>query len=78
MSPSQLDKRAPQSPETLEQTMSVGYGVIGAFIVFGVVGYLLDRWLNTAPWLFVLSVVVGAAIALYGVSRLLKDQTHPQ
>lgn len=77
MSPSQLDEPDRQGQGTLQEAMSVGYSIIGAFIVFGAAGYLLDRWLDTAPWIFIVSVVAGAAIALFLVNRLQREQTHP-
>jgi ATP synthase protein I len=33
-------------------------------------GYLLDRWLGTAPWLMVAGIVVGSAIGLYEFVRI--------
>lgn len=65
-----LDRR-PQSPDT-EQTMAVSYGVIGA-LLFGIVGYALDRWLHTGPWLFVICLLVGVSIALFGVRSLIRN-----
>ena len=50
--------------------MAVSYGIIGAVLVFGIVGYALDRWLHTAPWLFVMSLLVGVSIALFGLRSL--------
>jgi len=34
------------------------------------VGWLLDRWLGTAPWLLVAGVVVGAIAGFYQFVRL--------
>ena len=33
-------------------------------------GYLLDRWLGTAPWLMVAGIVVGSAVGLYEFVRI--------
>ena len=33
-------------------------------------GYLLDRWLRTAPWLMVAGIVVGSAVGLYEFVRI--------
>jgi len=35
--------------------------VVGGLII----GWLLDRWLGTAPWLLVTGLVLGAAAGLY-------------
>jgi F0F1-type ATP synthase assembly protein I len=33
-------------------------------------GWLLDRWLKTSPWLMVAGIVVGSALGLYEFVRL--------
>lgn len=33
-------------------------------------GWLLDRWLNTSPWLMVAGIVVGSILGLYEFIRL--------
>ena len=34
------------------------------------IGWLLDRWLNTKPWLMVVGLVLGAAAGFYEFIRL--------
>jgi ATP synthase protein I len=34
-----------------------------------IVGWLLDRWLGTSPWLLVLGIVLGAAAGFYEFIR---------
>ena len=38
-------------------------------------GWLLDRWLSTAPWLLVAGVVVGAIAGFYQFVRLTSKLT---
>jgi ATP synthase protein I len=38
-------------------------------------GWLLDRWLGTAPWLLVAGVVVGAIAGFYQFVRLTSKLT---
>lgn len=33
-------------------------------------GFLLDRWLRTSPWLMVAGIVVGSAVGLYEFVRI--------
>jgi F0F1-type ATP synthase assembly protein I len=56
-----------------ERTMGVAYSVIGA-VMLGAGGYALDRWLDTGPWLAVLGLVIGALIALTGISTLIRNR----
>jgi F0F1-type ATP synthase assembly protein I len=53
--------------------MGVGYSVVGA-AVLGAVGYALDGWLGTRPWLAIAGLVIGAAIALFGVRSLMGNR----
>jgi F0F1-type ATP synthase assembly protein I len=39
---------------------SAGFTYAGTMLVFGGVGYLIDRWVGTEPWLLVLGLVAGA------------------
>jgi F0F1-type ATP synthase assembly protein I len=49
--------------------MGVAYSVIGV-AALGALGYALDGWLDTRPWLAIAGLVIGAAIALFGIRSL--------
>ena len=52
--------------------LSVGT-VISSNVVGGVLlGYLLDHWLMTGPWLTVAGVILGTAGAFVSVYRIIK------
>lgn len=53
--------------------MGVAYSVIGA-AVLGAAGYALDGWLGTRPWLAIAGLVIGAALALFGVRTLIGNR----
>jgi F0F1-type ATP synthase assembly protein I len=36
-----------------------------------IVGYLLDRWLDTSPWMVVTGIVLGLTSAIIGLVRIL-------
>jgi ATP synthase protein I len=38
-------------------------------LLLGAIGYLLDRWLGTAPWFLLGGLVAGLAIGFYGLVR---------
>jgi ATP synthase protein I len=45
-------------------------GALFAAVVGGLIaGWLLDRWLGTAPWLLVAGIVLGAAAGIYEFVR---------
>jgi len=35
------------------------------------VGYLLDRWLNTGPWMVITGIVLGLTSAIIGLVRVM-------
>lgn len=51
--------------------LSVGT-VITSNVIGGVfAGYLLDRWLDTRPWLVITGLILGAVSAFIGLFRIL-------
>lgn len=58
-----------------ETNIKSGIAYAAAFSLFGAVvgglilGWLLDRWLGTSPWLLVVGLLVGAAGGFYEFIR---------
>jgi len=50
----------------------IGIELVSALIVGVGIGYLLDRWLGTRPWLLVVFFVLGSAAGLLNVFRATK------
>ena len=50
---------------------SLGFILPAGGLVGGAVGWLLDRWLHTSPWLTVILGFMGAAAGLTEVLRIL-------
>lgn len=48
----------------------VGIEFVVAIGVFAVVGYLVDRWLNSSPWGFIIGAGVGFAVGLRAMIRV--------
>jgi F0F1-type ATP synthase assembly protein I len=58
-------------PSKLALAFSVGT-VLTSNIVGGIViGYFLDRWLKTDPWLAVTGVILGTTSAFIGLYRIM-------
>ena len=55
----------------LAQALSVvtlfSSNILGGIIV----GYLLDRWFNTGPWMVITGIVLGLTSAIIGLVRIL-------
>jgi ATP synthase protein I len=58
-----------------ETNRKTGLAYAAAFSLFGAVvaglgvGWLLDRWLGTRPWLLVAGLILGAAAGFYELIR---------
>ena len=50
--------------------MSAGTAVAGSVISGTLLGYYLDAWLGTGPWLVIVGVILGTAGALIWLYRL--------
>ena len=44
--------------------------LFSSVVSFGAVGWLLDRWFGTKPWLLVTGLVLGAIAGFYQFIRL--------
>ncbi|MER3427919.1 MAG: hypothetical protein C4334_07435 [Pyrinomonas sp.] len=49
---------------------AAGLSIFFSVISFLGLGWLLDRWLGTSPWLAVIGLVLGSAIGLYEFVRV--------
>jgi ATP synthase protein I len=56
----------------LNMAARVGVELVAALLVGGGIGYLLDGWLGTRPWLMVVFFVLGAAAGMLNVYRVMK------
>jgi ATP synthase protein I len=54
-----------------------GVEVFSALIVGVAIGFFLDRWLGTWPWLFLLFFVLGSVAGVLNVYRLFTPRRRP-
>ncbi|MGE0703244.1 MAG: AtpZ/AtpI family protein [Vicinamibacterales bacterium] len=45
------------------------YTLVGAIVLLGGVGYALDQWLGTSPWLVFAGLVLGVVVGLYEIAK---------
>lgn len=57
----------------------IGLHMVSGILVGGVIGYFLDEWLGTGPWLKLVFFLFGVGAGFYNVyldtMRLLKEQS---
>jgi ATP synthase protein I len=49
----------------LDRSALMGMELLAAILTWGAIGWFVDRWLGTAPWLFGVGTMVGFAAGLY-------------
>ena len=47
----------------------VSYTLIGAIILFGAIGYLVDRWRGTSPWFVIGGLLLGVVVGFYDLVK---------
>ncbi|MDE2934528.1 MAG: AtpZ/AtpI family protein [Chloroflexota bacterium] len=48
---------------------SAGYTLIGAILLLGGLGYLVDRWAATEPWLLLGGLFTGMVVGFYELAK---------
>ena len=76
------DDRLPMDPGAVESLQSnlrrgesgifASYGLIGAIILFGGLGFLADRFLGTTPACLLAGLVSGVAVGFYQLARMIR------
>jgi ATP synthase protein I len=56
--------------------MRVGVELVAALLVGCGIAYVLDRWLGTAPWLFLVFFLLGSAAGMLNVYRLMTGKGY--
>jgi ATP synthase protein I len=56
--------------------MATAYGLIAAILIGGALGYLLDDWLDTKPWLSLLGLISGLVVGFYTLVRYVRGRTN--
>ena len=48
---------------------AASYTLIGAIILLGGIGYALDQWLATSPWLLLAGMLTGIVVGFYELAK---------
>jgi F0F1-type ATP synthase assembly protein I len=57
-----------------ESRIFASYGLVGAILLFGAAGYLLDRWLDSSPWLLLCGLLTGLTIGFLELVRAIRQR----
>lgn len=75
-----LDK--PAGTESVPATawgfgLRAGVELVSALVVAVAIGFFLDRWLGTSPWLLILFVLLGGVAGVLNIYRLFMPRRPP-
>jgi ATP synthase protein I len=62
-------QKAPAISAQLGAAMELPFSFVGAVFMGGLIGYFLDRWLHTGPWLMVVFGCFGFAGGILEIVR---------
>ena len=48
---------------------AASYSLIGAILLLGGGGYLVDRWLGTTPWALLAGLLAGLVVGFYELAK---------
>ena len=48
---------------------SASYALVGAIVLLGGAGYLVDRWLGTDPWGVLAGLLAGLVVGFYELAK---------
>ena len=70
-----------RSTQSFEDTLDrsapaffASYGLVGAILLLGAIGYVLDRWLGATEWLLSAGLVTGLMLGFFGLLRMSRRQ----
>tara|TARA_B100000809_G_C14840649_1_gene424616 strand:- start:225 stop:470 length:246 start_codon:yes stop_codon:yes gene_type:complete len=54
--------------------MVAGYTLIGAILLLGGIGYFIDHWMQTSPWLLLVGLLAGVVVGFYELAKTVWHQ----
>lgn len=70
------DSGSSRSTEGWYQMAGAGFEFIVAVLLFGAIGYGLDRWLETSPWCMIVGFGLGFAAGLSILMKMARRTFH--
>lgn len=51
--------------------MGASYTLIAAVIIFGAIGYFIDKWQNTSPIFLLVGLLLGIIVGFYEIAKII-------
>lgn len=71
--PAVSEAQKDQDAENMNIGVRAGAELTGAILGGGFIGWALDRWLETSPWLLILMLFLGVCTGFFNVYRLTQN-----
>lgn len=68
-----MPKERTQDSDNLSLGVRAGTELVGAIVVCAAIGYGLDRWLDTKPWMLILFLFLGVCTGFLNVYRVTQN-----
>ncbi len=62
-------KDPPQPALKGAQFIGLGFEMVAPIVLLMYVGYRLDMWLDSKPWMFLVGALLGIAVGFYGMFK---------
>ena len=79
--PEKRDDRLSKSLEYFQEVVrksgpaaTASYTLIGAVLLLGGVGYLVDQWWDTSPWFVLAGLLLGVIVGFYELAKAVWKQ----
>lgn len=62
-------KSLQDSAERAAPAAGASYTLIGAIILLGGIGYVLDEWRGTSPWCLISGLMLGIVVGMWALAK---------
>jgi F0F1-type ATP synthase assembly protein I len=69
-SPDPAPKKIPGAAKQIALAMELPFLLVGPAVLGGTIGYFLDRWLHTKPWVMIVLGLCGVVIGLLDAVKM--------
>jgi F0F1-type ATP synthase assembly protein I len=50
---------------------TAGYTLLGAIVLFGGIGYAVDKWRGTTPWFLLSGLLLGLVVGFFELAKII-------
>ena len=62
-------KSLQENAERAGSAAGAAYALVGGILVFGGIGYAVDKWRDTSPWGLIIGLLLGVIVGFYDLVK---------